>query len=209
MSWMLTANGREHEFNGLRWPRFDLEDIAHHLALINRFNGATNRPYSVAEHSLLVADLAAAEGASPAVQLAALMHDAHEAYCGDVTSPVQRMLGPRWRAFEDNEAHLLRRQYGLVSTFAAHQSSITRWDLTALATERRDLTSYSHEAHAPWHVLDSPGAEVAPSGTHDLNCVGRANVGWRQWRLLFAGRAMELMNSIASQALDLRAGDRA
>lgn len=71
-------------------PRPDqiaLGDIAHALARIPRFNGHTLRPWSVADHSLLVLDLMPAD-TTPLILLAALLHDAHEAYLGDITSPV-------------------------------------------------------------------------------------------------------------------------
>lgn len=64
-------------------------DIAHHLALINRFSGATPKPYSVAQHSVKMAQFAEDCGWGPLVQLGCLMHDAQEAYLGDVTSPVK------------------------------------------------------------------------------------------------------------------------
>jgi hypothetical protein len=66
-----------------------VEDIAHALALTCRFGGHCREPYSVAQHSCLVAD--AFEGASVNVKLAALLHDAHEAYTGDLTGPLRSL----------------------------------------------------------------------------------------------------------------------
>ncbi len=71
-----------------------LFDIAHHLSRIARFNGATRNPgfpYSVAQHSMLVEALMPVTSSVPA-RLFALLHDAHEAYLGDLTSPVQRTI---------------------------------------------------------------------------------------------------------------------
>lgn len=65
-----------------------LADIAHALAGIPRFNGHTRQPWSVAQHSLLVLALLDPEITTPEERLAALLHDAHEAYIGDITSPV-------------------------------------------------------------------------------------------------------------------------
>jgi len=64
-----------------------LEDIAHGLSNICRWNGATKSFYSVAEHSVAVA-----RHVSLGEQLAALFHDAEEAYWGDITRPVKAML---------------------------------------------------------------------------------------------------------------------
>jgi hypothetical protein len=64
-----------------------LMDIAHALSLVNRFGGHTVRPYSVAAHSLLVCDLL-----PPPLKLQGLMHDAAEAYVGDIVSPIKSQL---------------------------------------------------------------------------------------------------------------------
>lgn len=73
-----------------------LEDIAHHLSMECRWGGATSRHYSVAEHSIWVARFAR-ELVSPemreAATVAALLHDAHEAYAKDIPTPMKVMLG--------------------------------------------------------------------------------------------------------------------
>lgn len=61
-----------------------ISDIAHHLSLINRYTGGTKHGFSVAHHSL--------EVASKTQCLEGLMHDAHEAYIGDVSSPLKQHL---------------------------------------------------------------------------------------------------------------------
>ena len=66
-----------------------LEDIAHHLAIINRYNGASSKPYSVAQHSVKCAQLAEAAKLGPLVAMGALLHDAQEAYLGDVVKPIK------------------------------------------------------------------------------------------------------------------------
>lgn len=63
--------------------RISAVDIAHHLSLVNRFNGATIEPLNVAQHSWWVSYLVRPYG--PAVELQGLLHDASEAYLGDVT----------------------------------------------------------------------------------------------------------------------------
>ena len=66
-----------------------IEDIAHHLACTNRYNGAASEPYSVAQHSVKCAWFALACDLGPRVMLGCLMHDAQEAYLGDVVSPIK------------------------------------------------------------------------------------------------------------------------
>lgn len=90
----------------------DINDIAHHLAGINRYNGGTHG-YSVAQHSCILHDIQrvvhADCGHSPddmsLLMLAALLHDAHEAYVGDFVNPCKQLvpefeerLGRPWMA---------------------------------------------------------------------------------------------------------------
>lgn len=65
-----------------------IEDIAHHLSLENRYNGATRIPLSVAQHCILVSEQFTDFGE----QAFALLHDAHEAYCKDITRPLKTIL---------------------------------------------------------------------------------------------------------------------
>jgi hypothetical protein len=65
----------------------DIEDIAHHLSGMPRYNAALPFEYTVAQHSLLVAEILPDEH-----KLWGLLHDATEAYLGDVVSPLKRLL---------------------------------------------------------------------------------------------------------------------
>lgn len=192
-NWILLADGSEYFFDGPERAhnRLDIATLAHHLAIINRFTGATTRPYSVAEHSLLCADIADQQGCSKAVQLACLMHDVHEAVTGDASSPVKRTLGSPWHAFESPHANAVRRHFGLQSTFAAHHRAIHAVDLVALATERRDLTPYNPHQHRPWPVLDTPGRLVIALG-HNLKTARRQQAHWTEWRDQFIERYQAL-----------------
>lgn len=87
-----------------------LGDIAHALSRLARFNGHTvgEYPWSVAQHSLLVESLLP-EDASPQERLVALLHDAHEAYLGDIVSPIFIAVN---RLFE-SEMKMAGRVYGV------------------------------------------------------------------------------------------------
>lgn len=65
----------------------NVEDIVFGLSRQFRFNGHTKFPYSVAQHSMFVAELM-----PPELAAYGLLHDAHEAYMGDITSPVKSAL---------------------------------------------------------------------------------------------------------------------
>ena len=89
----------------------DLADIAHGLALTNRWNGATARPVSVAWHSLVVSALAAET--QPSAELHGLMHDAAEAYTGDWTQPYKLHLGPMLTGVAEQIEHACLKAAGV------------------------------------------------------------------------------------------------
>lgn len=197
--WIITAHGADQPISGtavLVGSAPTIEVIAHSLAQINRFTGHATRPYSVAEHSMLVCDIVAGMGLSPAAQLAALMHDAHECLTGDVASPIKWALGTAWMAFENPLALLMRKHYGLHATYTGHRAAIKRADLIALATERRDLTRFDPATNAPWPILDTPGAQVLPLDTVDLNSPVRTAMTWRYHRDAFLERYHSLQARI-------------
>ena len=95
----------------------EIEDIAHGLAFVARWNGQTRGeyPYSVAEHSLLVEALfARIDPKVPAKwKLAALLHDAPEYVIGDMISPVKAAVGPGYSDLDDRLAAAIHLRYGL------------------------------------------------------------------------------------------------
>jgi 5'-deoxynucleotidase YfbR-like HD superfamily hydrolase len=127
-------------------PRIDrvaIEDIAHGLAYQCRFNGQTREFYSVAQHSLVVASLVPTD-----LRLAALLHDAAEAYLGDMVKPLKVLL-PAFAAIEDQVSAIIARAFQVdFSDYAP----IKHADLIALATEKRDLMPHSAER---WAYLDA------------------------------------------------------
>lgn len=94
---METASGGYVDLLNPHRSTIHLEDIAIQLARISRFNGATCRFYSVAEHALLVSEWVEVTTGDPRTSLVALHHDSHEAYIGDLTRPLKAALGPSQR----------------------------------------------------------------------------------------------------------------
>ena len=199
MTFMITSTGREHHLAGigqqLNAPA--IEEIAHSLAQINRFTGHARRPYSVAEHSLLVAGIAADEGASPISQLAALLHDAHEAYVGDMASPAKWAIGHPWEVFEHHHEQALHNALGLRSVMSSQRAHLKRWDLMALATERRDLTSFNPATSTHWRILDPPGQEVRPIAIN-LMAEARADMRWTDWLQVFTEHHDRLQRQVSA-----------
>lgn len=93
MTWMQTVSGQAVSLIDPKPETILLGDIAWHLSRIARFNGATSGdlPWNVAQHSLLVESLMPSES-TPTDRLVALLHDAHEAYTGDIISPMLMAL---------------------------------------------------------------------------------------------------------------------
>lgn len=84
---------------------YDIEDIAHSLSNICRWNGHCRYFYSVAEHSIACAEMAPEE-----YQLEALLHDAAEAYIGDIPKPIKNHF-PQIKAVEDKLLERIFRKY--------------------------------------------------------------------------------------------------
>jgi len=95
----------------------EIEDIAHGLSRVARWNGQTKgaNPFSVAEHSLLVERLmhSAAPKLGPRWQLAALLHDAPEYVIGDLISPFKAMVGGDYKALENRLLAAVHWRFGL------------------------------------------------------------------------------------------------
>ncbi len=90
-------------------PRFDVEAIAEALAKNCRFNGHSAIFYSVAQHSLMVAEIMLRDGADP---LEGLLHDATEAYLTDVPAPFKQFL-PDFGAIDKKWETQLRKDFNL------------------------------------------------------------------------------------------------
>lgn len=205
MSWLLMNTSREHLLPGhpghaqTALARYtpSLSEIAHSLAHINRFTGHAKRTYSVAEHSLLVADMVAHAGLGPVEQICALMHDAHESITGDVATPIKEVLGDAWYRFERAEQNALLGAYGLVDAMADHAKTVKHYDLMALATERRDLLPYYPNTNTPWPVIDTPGAEVQPWAGAYLMAEHRVKTPPEMWANQWMWRTAVLISNLS------------
>lgn len=127
---ILSCGGRYVDLVNPESNVFAVEDIAHALANICRFTGHTRIFYSVAQHSVLVSQIVPPEDA-----LAALFHDAAEAFLGDVSKPLKNLL-PDYRALE---ARFERELFGQLGLPWPMPDSVKRADRILLATEKRDL----------------------------------------------------------------------
>lgn len=149
----------------VRQPRAQdiiFEDIATSLSRLARFNGHSLSFYSVAQHSVLVAILVPficetwpepiTEEDVLNCQRVALMHDAHEAYIGDIPRPLKMFCKGLWDLVPAIDAAIAAR-FGLVGP-EQHKAIVKAADRLALAIERRDLLG--HQLN--WE--DNPGEPV-------------------------------------------------
>ncbi len=116
-AWQRMLSGRRLDLLDPTPVDIEIEDIAHGLAFVARWNGQTHGDYaySVAEHSLLVETLfARLNPKSPAKwKLAALLHDAPEYVIGDMISPVKAAVGPGYRALDERLTAAIHIRFGL------------------------------------------------------------------------------------------------
>lgn len=107
---ILTFTGRMFDILEPTEDMIDIEDIAHASAQMNRFTGHCKYPYPVAQHSRLTSRIV-----EPGFELWALLHDAPEAYIGDMSRPLKHFTraGEEYRKVEDRIMKVICRKYGL------------------------------------------------------------------------------------------------
>ena len=116
-AWQRMLSGRRLDLLDPTAVDIEIEDIAHGLAFVARWNGQTrgDYAYSVAEHSLLVEDIFGRimPKANPAQRLTALLHDAPEYVIGDMISPVKAAVGPGYGELEKRLSAAIHIRFGL------------------------------------------------------------------------------------------------
>lgn len=144
--WLQTYTGKEFFPMDPQADAICIEDIAIGLSREPRYNGhtVTAEPYSVAQHCILAARVAPTE-----LKLWALLHDASEAYCKDMTYSVKYQL-PEYKKLEKNILRVIAEKYNLGWPEPAEVKVI---DNRLLATEQRDLME---KPPRPWRDLPEP-----------------------------------------------------
>jgi uncharacterized protein len=146
--WMQTFTGRAFYPMAPHVDDIDPIDIAHALSLICRYGGHVRRFYSVAEHCVLLSHAVRPENA-----LWALLHDATEAYVGDMIRPLKGAM-PAYRDAEDRLMLVICDRFGIGYDFP---DEVKAADTRILRDERAALMSPSP---LPWKSLE----DVPPLG---------------------------------------------
>jgi uncharacterized protein len=110
-SCITTSSGRFFDILKPEEYEYDIEEIATALSNLCRYTGHVNRFYSVAEHSVLVSRIVPEH-----LALAGLLHDASEAFLGDVSSPLKKLL-PEYKAIENRVQQAIASSFGIGDGF--------------------------------------------------------------------------------------------
>jgi hypothetical protein len=126
---IMLHSGAWFDFGAPASSNFTIEDIAHGLANMCRYAGQCRRFYSVAEHSILVSETAVG------FELEALLHDAAEAFMGDITRPLKQML-PEYKKIEKDVEEAILIKFGLTAPLPLE---VKEADLRVLAAEQSQI----------------------------------------------------------------------
>lgn len=178
MSWMQTHSGGMFDFADPEVYEPTVEEVAHALSNICRYNGHCQVFYSVAEHASRCASLAERLGLGAEVRRAALHHDDAEAYVGDVVRPLKMLLEVRYHAsyvetfsvLERQVEERLRRVFKIVWT-PEIERQVKDLDNVLLHVEKDHIMGPPPE---PWHLPAVPEEWLAEA--RELACGW--SVGW-------------------------------
>jgi 5'-deoxynucleotidase YfbR-like HD superfamily hydrolase len=177
-AWQRMLSGRRLDLLDPSPLDIEIEDIAHGLARVARWNGQTNGPhiFSVAQHSLFVEAIAVHLDAklTARARLYALLHDAPEYVIGDMISPFKAVIGVTYKAVEARILAAVLLRFSLEATQSESLSNLTkRADRTAAFFEATRLAGFA-EAEAeqffgrPRFLPKDADAMLAPAASDEI-----------------------------------------
>ncbi len=179
-AWQRMLSGRRLDLLHPSPLDIEIEDIAHGIARVARWNGQTtgDHPFSVAEHSLLVELILRRlkPKAGPVERLAALLHDAPEYVIGDMISPFKAAIGIDYKDFEHRLLAAVHIRFGLPPDIApALEKLIKRADRLSAWFEATQLAGFSEADAAKYFPRPRfEGAEAIRLKPRSTNAVKRA-----------------------------------
>lgn len=149
-AWQRMLSGRRLDLLDPTPMDIEIEDIAHGLAFVARWNGQTHGDYaySVAEHSILVEHIFCQMYPNEPVkwQLAALLHDAPEYVIGDMISPVKAAIGPDYGVLDDRLTAAIHIRFGLPAKLPQMvKKKIKKADMVSAWLEATQIAGFSIE----------------------------------------------------------------
>lgn len=147
-AWQRMLSGRRLDLLDPSPMDIEIEDIAHGLARVARWNGQTTgeHAFSVAQHSVVVEEICAhiQPDLEPRWRLAALLHDASEYVIGDMISPFKAALGYDYKLFEEKLETAIHIRFGLpAKTPVAIKKLIKQADHACAFFEATQLAGFS------------------------------------------------------------------
>lgn len=189
MTWTQTYTGLKFDFNDPEAHEYCLIDIAHHLSLICRYGGATKWHYSVAQHSLCMALKMWENTLNPYYALDCLIHDAAEAYVGDIKSPIKALL-PQFVEVENRVDAALRKKLSPFGIMGNGHAKTKEYDRRIIVDEKKQIMATSvHDWSLPPSIL--------PLGVNILDYVAnQVEIAWLEW---FGTFSREIIGEAAFQ----------
>ncbi|MCF8011808.1 MAG: phosphohydrolase [Clostridiales bacterium] len=141
--WIETFTGRRFWPLAPRSEDVVVEDIAHALSMLCRYNGQCRFFYSVGQHSLLCSELAQKQRSGIRLALLMLLHDASEAYVSDVTSPIKPFLN-NFEEIENRVQKVIWKAFSIKEPDEIEIHKMKEIDLTLLTTEAETLMPFNN-----------------------------------------------------------------
>jgi len=170
----MLRSGAWFDFCAPASSNFTIDDIAHGLANICRYSGQCRDFYSVAEHSILVSETA------KSFEFEALLHDAAEAFIGDITRPLKQLL-PEYKKIEANVQRAILDRFGVLGPIPPQ---VKQSDLRVLAAEQSRPDLHRRATHEIFQLSartrhrnpshDGCGEPLVGAVVIDRNCCGAA-----------------------------------
>jgi len=191
-AWQRMLSGRRLDLLDPTPVDIEIDDIAHGLAFVARWNGQTHGDYaySVAEHSLLVETLFGriSSKAPTKWRLAALLHDAPEYVIGDMISPVKAAVGPGYGELDDRLTAAIHLRFGLPAAIPlAVKKQIKKADRISAWMEATQIAGFSETEATKFFGAPDPAL------LEGLSIVLRAPV---ETRHQFTARHAQLMEEM-------------
>lgn len=192
-AWQRMLSGRRLDLLDPTPVDIEIEDIAHGLAFVARWNGQTRGDwaYSVAEHSILVEEIFGRRqpDCDPRWRLAALLHDAPEYVIGDMISPVKAALGVEYGQMDERLAAAIHQRFGLPARIPAPvKRAIKSADKLSAWLEAVQIAGFSRSEAD--RLFSSPG----PDELRDLSIRLRPPRDTRQAYLDRFARILEMID---------------
>lgn len=165
-NWIKTVSGKPFDLTDPSPSMVDAEAIAWALSNLCRFTGHVRRFVSVAEHSVIASRVVPREDA-----LAALLHDAPEAYIGDISRPLKQEIGDVIKVIEGKVEEAVADAFGLEPGFSK-RPAVVEADLRLLVTEGQQVMGGTHG----WGLDDVEPYDILIEGWTPLKARGEFTV---------------------------------